>query len=295
MSAASFLGIAGLVSTTGYDGLIYSVGWLVGWPIMMFLVSEPIRNLGKYTFADVVSYRFKKRPVRAAAASGSLVTVLFYLVAQMVGAGTLVKLIFGLPYEAALVVVGILMIAYVLFGGMLATTWVQIIKAELLLGGATFLVLLTLAQFGFSYGELFGQATRMYGEKFLEPGGMLTSPLDTFSLGLALMFGTAGLPHILMRFYTVPDAKEARKSVFYATGFIGYFYILTVTMGFGAAVLVTREVIMGVDKGGNMAAPLARRIPWRNAIPRLSGCSGLSYYSRCCCRTYPGRRFGTLA
>jgi cation/acetate symporter len=256
MSAASFLGIAGLVSTQGYDGLIYSVGWLVGWPIIMFLISEPLRNLGKYTFADVVAYRLKQRPIRAAAASGSLVTILFYLIAQMVGAGMLVKFMFGVPYEAALVVVGILMISYVLFGGMLATTWVQIIKAVLLLGGATILVLLTLAQFGFSYGELFGQVSKMYGDKFLEPGGLVTSPLEAFSLGLALIFGTAGLPHILMRFYTVPDIKEARKSVFYATGFIGYFYILTVTIGFGAAVLVTRNVIMGVDKGGNMAGPL---------------------------------------
>lgn len=256
MSAASFLGIAGLVSTKGYDGLIYSVGWLVGWPILMFLIAEPLRNLGKYTFADVVAYRLNQRPIRAAAASGSLVTVLFYLIAQMVGAGTLIKLMFGLPYEVAIIVVGILMIAYVLFGGMLATTWVQIIKAVLLLGGATLLVILTLFQFGFSYGELFSQAEKLYTSKFLEPGGLVTSPLEAFSLGLALMFGTAGLPHILMRFYTVPDAKEARKSVFYATGFIGYFYILTVTIGFGAAVLVGQKVIMGIDKGGNMAAPL---------------------------------------
>jgi cation/acetate symporter len=256
MSAASFLGIAGLVSTVGYDGLIYSVGWLVGWPIIMFLISEPLRNLGKYTFADVVAYRFKKWPVRAAAASGSLITVLLYLAAQMVGAGSLVKLIFGLPFESALVAVGLLMIAYVLFGGLLTTTWVQVIKAAFLLGGATVLVLLTLAQFGFSYSELFLQTAAMYGDKLLEPGGLLTSPLEVFSLGLALMFGTAGLPHILMRFYAVPDAKEARKSVFYATGFIGYFYLLTVTIGFGAAVLVTQKVITGVDKGGNMAAPL---------------------------------------
>ncbi|MCL4537210.1 MAG: sodium/solute symporter [Nitrospirae bacterium] len=256
MSAASFLGIAGLVSTKGYDGLIYSVGWLVGWPIVMFLIAEPLRNIGKYTFADVVAYRLNQRPIRAAAAGGSLVTVLFYLIAQMVGAGTLIKLMFGLPYEVAIVVVGTLMVAYVLFGGMLATTWVQIIKAVLLLGGATLLVILTLSQFGFSYGELFSQAVQKYTDKFLEPGGLITSPLEAFSLGLALMFGTAGLPHILMRFYTVPDAKEARKSVFYATGFIGYFYILTVTIGFGAAVLVGQKVIMGIDKGGNMAAPL---------------------------------------
>jgi cation/acetate symporter len=256
MSAASFLGIAGLVSTKGYDGLIYSVGWLVGWPIIMFLIAEPLRNLGKYTFADVVAYRLQQRPIRAAAAAGSLTTVLFYLIAQMVGAGTLVKLMFGLPFEAALVIVGALMIAYVIFGGMLATTWVQIIKAVLLLGGATILVLLTLGKFGFSYPELFSQAEKLYSEKFMQPGGLVSDPIDAFSLGLALMFGTAGLPHILMRFYTVPDAKQARKSVFVATGFIGYFYILTVTIGFGAAVLVGRKIITGIDMGGNMAAPL---------------------------------------
>ncbi|MCE5312707.1 MAG: sodium/solute symporter [Nitrospiraceae bacterium] len=260
MSAASFLGIAGLVSTKGYDGLIYSVGWLVGWPILTFLIAEPLRNLGKYTFADVVAFRLSQRPVRAAAASGSLITVLFYLIAQMVGAGTLIKLMFGLPYESALVIVGVLMIAYVIFGGMLATTWVQIIKAVLLLGGATVLVIMTLYQFGFSYGELFSQAAKTYGDKFLEPGGLVTSPVDAFSLGLALMFGTAGLPHILMRFYTVPDAKEARKSVFYATGFIGYFYILTVTIGFGAAILVGQKLITGIDAGGNMAAPLLAEV-----------------------------------
>ncbi|MGR0481381.1 MAG: sodium:solute symporter family transporter [Candidatus Electronema sp. V4] len=256
MSAASFLGIAGLVSTKGYDGLIYSVGWLVGWPIVMFLISEPLRNLGKFTFSDVVAFRLKQKPIKTAAAIGSLVTVLFYLTAQMVGAGTLIKLMFGLPYESALFLVGGLMIAYVLFGGMLATTWVQIIKAVLLLGGATLLVILTLnhADIDWSYGKLFQMASDKYGSSFLEPGGLVSDPLDAFSLGLALMFGTAGLPHILMRFYTVPDAREARKSVFYATGFIGYFYILTVTIGFGAVVLVGKNVIMDIDKGGNMAA-----------------------------------------
>jgi cation/acetate symporter len=254
MSAASFLGIAGLVSTKGYDGLIYSVGWLVGWPIVMFLISEPLRNLGKFTFSDVVAFRLKQKPIKTAAAIGSLVTVLFYLTAQMVGAGTLIKLMFGLPYESALFIVGGLMIAYVLFGGMLATTWVQIIKAVLLLGGATLLVLLTLDKVDWSYGKLFQMASDKYGSSFLEPGGLVSDPLDAFSLGLALMFGTAGLPHILMRFYTVPDAREARKSVFYATGFIGYFYILTVTIGFGAAVLVGKDAIMAIDKGGNMAA-----------------------------------------
>ncbi len=202
MSAASFLGIAGLVSTKGYDGLIYSVGWLVGWPIIMFLISEPLRNLGKYTFADVVAYRLNQRPIRAAAAAGSLVVVITYLIAQMVGAGTLIKLMFGLPFEVAIVVTGSLMIMYVLFGGMIATTWVQIIKAALLLGGATLLVLLTLNRVNFSYANLFNQASTAtpLGQKFLEPGGLVTSPIDAFSLGLALMFGTAGLPHILMRF-----------------------------------------------------------------------------------------------
>jgi cation/acetate symporter len=260
MSAASFLGIAGLVSTRGYDGLIYSVGWLVGWPIIMFMISEPLRNLGKYTFADVVAFRLTQRPIRAAAAAGSIVVVLTYLIAQMVGAGTLIKLMFGLPFELAIVVTGTLMISYVLFGGMIATTWVQIIKAGLLLSGATLLVILTLNKFGWSYGELFNQAEKLYGSKFLEPGGLITSPLEAFSLGLALMFGTAGLPHILMRFYTVPDAKAARKSVFYATGFIGYFYILTVTIGFGAAVLVGQKAIMAIDKGGNMAGPMLAEV-----------------------------------
>jgi cation/acetate symporter len=232
----------------------------VGWPIILFLIAEPLRNLGKYTFADVVAYRLNPRPVRTAASMGAIVTVLVYLVAQMVGAGTLVKLMFGLPYELAVVIVGALMISYVLFGGMLATTWVQIIKAVLLLGGATVLVILTLSKFHFSYNELFGAAQEKYGDSFLQPGGLVSNPLDAISLGLALMFGAAGLPHILMRFYTVPNAKEARKSVFYATGFIGYFYILTFTIGFGAAVLVGADAIKGIDKGGNMAAPLLAEV-----------------------------------
>jgi len=261
MSAASFLGIAGLVSLKGYDGLIYSVGWLVGWPIVMFLISEPLRNLGKYTLSDVVAFRLRMRPVKTAAAVGSLVTVLFYMTAQMVGAGTLIKLMFNVPYETAIIVVGVLIICYVLFGGMLATTWVQIIKACLLLGGATVLVFLTLRTVGFSYPKLFAQVSTMYGPKFLEPGGLITKPLDAFSLGLTLMFGTAGLPHILMRFFTVPDAREARKSVFYATGFIGYFYVLTVTIGFGAALIVGKNFITSIDAGGNMSAlALAERL-----------------------------------
>ena len=267
MSAASFLGIAGLVATGGYDGLIYSVGYLVGWPIVLFLIAEPLRNLGKYTFADVVAYRLAHRPVRTMAAIGSIVTVIIYLIAQMVGAGTLIKALFGLPYNYALVIIGTLMIGYVIFGGMLATTWVQIIKAALLIGGATLLVLLILHHYGWSYGALISDvAAKPNGAKLLHPGfsaKIASNPVDLVSLALGLMFGTAGLPHILMRFYTVPDAREARKSVFVATGFIGYFYILTFTIGFGAAALVSSQYLAaptpgveGIAKGSNMAAPL---------------------------------------
>ncbi|HEX7122589.1 MAG TPA: sodium/solute symporter [Gemmatimonadaceae bacterium] len=256
MSAASFLGIAGLVSTTGFDGLIYSTGWLVGWPVVLFLIAEPLRNLGKYTFADVVAARLRQSPVRVAAAIGTLATVVFYLIAQMVGAGGLIRLMFGLSYELAVAIVGAAMLAYVLFGGMIATTWVQIVKAVLLLGGAVLLALLVLAQFGFNPLALFRSAAERYGDGVLAPGGLVTRPLDAISLGMALMFGTAGLPHILMRFYTVPDARAARTSVFYATGLIGFFYLLTFVLGFGAMVLVSPAVIRQVDAGGNMAAPL---------------------------------------
>lgn len=261
MSAASFLGIAGMVALKGYDGLIYSIGFLVGWPLIMFLVAEPLRNLGKYTFADVVAFRLKQKPVRIASSVGSLMTITFYLIAQMVGAGGLIKTLFGLPYTLAVILVGIVMTCYVLFGGMLATTWVQIIKAILLLGGATIIVGLTVSQFHFNPFELFNSAASKYGESVLQPGSYISNAWDALSLGIALMLGTAGLPHILMRFYTVPDAKAARKSVFVATGLIGYFYILTFIIGFGAMVLVGKEVIgdpaSGVgDKGGNMAALL---------------------------------------
>ena len=256
MSAASFLGIAGLVSTTGFDGLIYSTGWLVGWPVVLFLIAEPLRNLGKYTFADVVASRLKQAPVRIAAAVGTLATVTFYLIAQMVGAGGLIRLMFGLNYETAIIIVGAAMLAYVLFGGMIATTWVQIVKAVLLLGGAALLALLVLSKFGFNPVTLFGAAAAQYGDGVLAPGRLVAKPLDAISLGMALMFGTAGLPHILMRFYTVPDAQTARKSVFYATGLIGFFYLMTFVLGFGAMVLVGPEAIRAVDAGGNMAAPL---------------------------------------
>jgi len=256
MSAASFLGIAGMVATKGYDGLIYSIGFLVGWPLIMFLIAEPLRNLGKYTFADVVAYRLKQRPVRIVSSVGSLLTIAFYLIAQMVGAGSLIKTLFGLQYEIAVVVVGCVMTLYVLFGGMLATTWVQIIKAILLLSGATVLVILSLSRFNFSPLNLFTSVTQQYGDAMLVPGGFITNPFDALSLGLALMLGTAGLPHILMRFYTVPNAKAARKSVFVATGFIGYFYILTFFIGFSAMTLVGKSTIENMDKGGNMAALL---------------------------------------
>ncbi len=256
MSAASFLGIAGLVSTTGFDGLIYSTGWLVGWPVVLFLIAEPLRNLGKYTFADVVAARLRQKPVRIAAACGTLATVIFYLIAQMVGAGGLIRLMFGLSYETAVMLVGAAMIAYVLFGGMIATTWVQIVKAVLLLGGATLLALLVLSRFGFNPLTLFGAAAERYGVAMLAPGRQVSNPWDAVSLGMALMFGTAGLPHILMRFYTVPDARAARTSVFYATGLIGFFYLMTFILGFGAMVLVGPEMIRSVDAGGNMAAPL---------------------------------------
>jgi cation/acetate symporter len=256
MSAASFLGIAGLVSTTGFDGLIYSTGWLVGWPVVLFLIAEPLRNLGKYTFADVVALRLKQTPVRLAAAIGTLATVIFYLIAQMVGAGGLIKLMFGLSYETAIIIVGAAMISYVLFGGMIATTWVQIVKAVLLLGGALILALLVLSRFGFNPAALFGAAAAKYGDNVLAPGQLVSNPWDAISLGMALMFGTAGLPHILMRFYTVPDARAARTSVFYATGLIGFFYLLTFVLGFGAMVFVGPDAIRAIDRGGNMAAPL---------------------------------------
>jgi cation/acetate symporter len=256
MSAASFLGIAGLVSLSGFDGLIYSTGWLVGWPVVLFLIAEPLRNIGKYTFADVVAYRLSQTPVRVAAAIGTLAVVTLYLIAQMVGAGNLIRLMFGLSYEVAVIAVGVVMLGYVVFGGMIATTWVQIVKACLLLGGAILMSVLVLAHFKMNPVSLFAAAQQQYGEAVLGPGSLISSPWEAISLGLALMFGTAGLPHILMRFYTVPDAQAARQSVVWATGLIGLFYLLTFVLGFGAMVLVGRDAITAVDPGGNMAAPL---------------------------------------
>ena len=266
MSAASFLGIAGLVALNGFDGLIYSIGFLVGWPIVMFLIAEPLRNLGKYTFADVVAYRLRSSPVRVAAAIGTLAVISFYLIAQMVGAGNLIKLLFGLSYELAVMIVGGVMLAYVIFGGMIATTWVQIIKAILLLGGAVLMAILVLARFGFNPLALFDAAAVKYNAGVLAPGKLVSDPLNAISLGMSLMFGTAGLPHILMRFYTVPDAKTARTSVTYATAFIGFFYLLTFILGFGAMVFVGQDDIKRIDAGGNMAAPMLAEILAGNAF-----------------------------
>ncbi|QHM72738.1 cation/acetate symporter ActP [Mixta intestinalis] len=261
MSAASFLGISALVYTSGYDGLIYSLGFLVGWPIILFLIAERLRNLGRYTFADVASYRLQQKPIRTLSACGSLVVVALYLIAQMVGAGKLIQLLFGLDYHVAVVMVGILMVLYVLFGGMLATTWVQIIKAVLLLFGATFMAVMVMKAVGFSFNALFTQAMEVHpkGAAIMRPGGLVNDPISALSLGLGLMFGTAGLPHILMRFFTVSDAREARKSVFWATGFMGYFYILTFIIGFGAILLVGanpafKDATGALIGGNNMAA-----------------------------------------
>jgi len=308
MSAASFLGISAAVMASGYDGLIYSIGFLVGWPVITFLMAERLRNLGKFTFADVAGYRFKQTPIRAFAASGTLVVVAFYLIAQMVGAGSLIKLLFGLDYWIAVVLVGALMMIYVLFGGMTATTWVQIIKAIMLLSGVTFMAFMVLAKFGFSPEALFAKGVEIkialagtakeaaiaaatasaaaaatpeaaaaasaalekavatdpakVGLSIMGPGGFIKDPISAISFGMALMFGTAGLPHILMRFFTVPDAKEARKSVFWATTWIGYFYVLIFIIGFGAITLVMTDPDLNAQLkagGANMAAVLVAK------------------------------------
>ncbi|KIN91452.1 transporter, solute:sodium symporter family protein [Thauera sp. SWB20] len=283
MSAASFLGISAAVMASGYDGLIYSIGFLVGWPVITFLMAERLRNLGKFTFADVAAYRFQQTPIRAFAASGTLVVVAFYLIAQMVGAGQLIKLLFGLEYWMAVVIVGALMMIYVLFGGMTATTWVQIIKACLLLAGASFMAFMVLLNYGFSPEALFADAVRVktevsaatgktaleastVGQAIMGPGSFIKDPISAISFGMALMFGTAGLPHILMRFFTVPDAKEARKSVFWATTWIGYFYVLTFIIGFGAIVLVSTNPTFLDAKGGLIGGSNMAAIHLANAV-----------------------------
>lgn len=265
MSAASFLGIAGIIAFQGYDGFMYSVGWLVAYLTVLLVVAEPLRNAGKYTMADVLAYRLHPRPVRAMASLSTLTVSTFYMIAQMVGAGTLVALLLkgsGIGYNQAVIGVGILMVAYVVFGGMLATTWVQIIKAVLLIAGTILLSILVMAYFHFSFGEFFDAITHVKtGGKvanFLEPGLRYKPPYgatDLISLGLALIFGTAGLPHILVRFYTVPDARTARVSVVWAMFIIGAFYIMTTFLGFGAATILGSDFIRS-HGGINMSAPL---------------------------------------
>jgi len=283
MSAASFLGISAAVMASGFDGLIFSIGFLVGWPVITFLMAERLRNLGKFTFADVAAFRFKQAPVRIFAASGTLVVVAFYLIAQMVGAGQLIKLLFGLEYWIAVVIVGSLMMIYVLFGGMTATTWVQIIKAVLLLGGASFMAIMVLWNFGFSPEAMFAQAVKIkadlasstgktaeeaakLGQSIMGPGNFVKDPISAISFGMALMFGTAGLPHILMRFFTVPSAKEARKSVMWATGWIGYFYLLTFIIGFGAISFVLTNPSFLDAKGGLLGGNNMAAIHLANAV-----------------------------
>jgi len=261
MSAASFLGISAAVMMTGFDGLIYAIGFSVGWPLVTFLIAERLRNLGKFTFADVLAYRLQQTPIRVFAASGTLVVVVFYLIAQMVGGGKLIQLLFGLPYHYAVFIVGVMMMTYVLFGGMTATTWVQIIKACLLLGGASFMAFMVLWEHNFSLEQLFVKAIDIKNgdASIMGPGGFIKDPISAISFGMALMFGTAGLPHILMRFFTVPDAVEARKSVLWASTWIGYFYLLTFIIGFGAIVFVSTNPEFLTESGGiiggqNMAA-----------------------------------------
>src|ERR1700674_5332516 len=281
MSAASFLGISGMISLYGYDGFMYSVGWLVAYITVLLVIAEPCRNIGKYTLSDILAYRNDPKKVRIVGAISVITVSTFYLTAQMVGGGVLVKTLIGIDYEISVVVVGILMLGYVLFGGMVATTWVQIIKAIMLVTASIVLVMFVWTPYGFSLpaflqavvadpkvqanvAALLGDkaatmsATEL-GQRFLEPGLYFKAPIDQISLGMALVFGTAGLPHILMRFFTVPTAKEARKSVIWAMGIIGGFYVLTIFLGMGSAINVGSAQIKSIDAGGNMAAPLLPR------------------------------------
>ncbi|MEV7318799.1 cation acetate symporter [Streptomyces sp. NPDC093970] len=266
MSAASFLGIAGAIALFGYDGFLYSIGFLVAWLVALLLVAEPLRNSGRYTMGDVLAYRMRQRPVRTAAGTSTIVVSIFYLLAQMAGAGVLVSLLLGITSDAGKIgivaLVGVLMIVYVTIGGMKGTTWVQMVKAVLLIAGALLLTFMVLAKFHFNLSDLLGKAAdnSAKGSAFLEPGlkygATGTSKLDFLSLGIALVLGTAGLPHILIRFYTVPTAKAARKSVLWAIGLIGAFYLMTLALGFGAAALIKPDEIIASNKSGNTAAPL---------------------------------------
>lgn len=258
LSAASFLGIAGSIALYGFDGFFYSIGFLIAYLVVLFLVAEPLRNLGKYTVADMINSRFDAKKVRGAAALSTITISLFYMIAQLVGAGALIQLLFDIPYSIAVLIVGVMMTIYVLFGGMIATSWVQIVKAVLLMAGMFIITVLVLWKFHFNIGEMFSEVKTVtsHGADYLRPGLKYTEPMDTISLMLALVLGTAGLPHILMRFFTVKDAKTARSSVITATWTIGIFYVLTLFLGFGAAAFVGEASILDANPGGNMAAPL---------------------------------------
>jgi cation/acetate symporter len=258
MSAASFLGIAGAVALTGFDGFFYSIGFLVAYLVVLYLVAEPLRNLGKYTFADMIAARFNAKKVRGFAAMNTMTISIFYMIAQLVGAGALIKLLLGLEYTTSVLIVGVLMTVYVIFGGMHATSWVQIVKAVLLMGGTFLISMIVFAKFNFSITDMFAhmKTATPLGEAFLNPGVKYTIGLDTISLNLGLVLGTAGLPHILVRFFTVKDAKTARSSVVYATWMIGLFYVMTIFLGFGAAAFVGTTDIVAANAAGNMAAPL---------------------------------------
>jgi len=258
MSAASFLGIAGMIALSGFDGFFYSIGFLVAYLVVLYLIAEPLRNLGKYTMADMIAARFDDKKIRGVAALNTITISIFYMIAQLVGAGALIKLLLGIDYLYSVLIVGALMTVYVVFGGMTATSWVQIVKAGLLMIGTFIISIIVFAKFDFSVLNMFNEmktATPL-GDSFLNPGNKFTSPLDTISLNLALILGTAGLPHILIRFFTVKDAVTARKSVVYATWIIGVFYVMTVFLGFGAAAFVGYDNIVAANAAGNMAAPL---------------------------------------
>ncbi|MEY8751780.1 solute symporter family protein [Alkalicoccobacillus gibsonii] len=258
LSAASFLGIAGAIALFGFDGFFYSIGYLVAYLVVLFIVAEPLRNLGKYTLADMIHARFDARKVRGVAAFSTITIVIFYMIAQLVGAGALIQLLFGINYSWAVALVGVMMTIYVLFGGMTATSWVQIIKAVLLMVATLVISVMVLFKFNFNILGMFNEMKTVtdHGADFLNPGLQGRAPLDSISLMLALVLGTAGLPHILMRFFTVRDAKTARSSVVTATWIVGIFYVLTIFLGFGAAAFVGRDAIVAANSAGNMAAPL---------------------------------------
>jgi len=268
MSAATLLGLSAMVYTQGYDGYIYMLAFFAGWPIILFLMAERLRNMGKFTFSDITAYRLDQGKVRTMAAISSLTVVCFYLLAQMVGAGQLIKLLFGLDYNIAIFAVGLLMMVYVIFGGMVATTWVQIIKACMLLIGGTLVMVLAMSKFGFSYHNLMQQAMAAHklGPKLMHPGSLLADPVTAISLGLGLMFGTAGLPHILMRFFTVTNAKEARKSVLYATGFVSYFFNVIFLMGLCAMIIVGKNGAFFTDGQVGVVGPAAKLIGGGNMV-----------------------------